>query len=70
MYYYEVIECGRRIFLTDVLIFIAPHTVKQAAIGCIFAFVNLLIFELMRPHPDPTDSCLYRLVSGDTVYIL
>ncbi|CAM9812841.1 unnamed protein product, partial [Ascophyllum nodosum] len=61
LYYYEVIECGRRILLTGVLIFIAPYTASQAAAACIFAFGSLLGFELLRPHLDPTDSWLYRL---------
>ncbi|CAM9909015.1 unnamed protein product [Ectocarpus sp. 4 AP-2014] len=61
MYYYEVIECGRRILLTGALIFIAPHTAAQAAIACMFAFASLLGFELLRPHLDPADSWLYRL---------
>lgn len=62
MYYYEVIECGRRILLTGALIFIEPQTSTQAAMACIFAFGSLLGFELLRPHLDPTDSWLYRLV--------
>ena len=62
MYYYEVIECGRRILLTGALIFIAPHTAAQAAMACIFAFASLLGFELLRPHLDAADSWLYRLV--------
>lgn len=63
MYYYEVIECGRRILLTGVLIFFPPGTSAQAAMACIFAFASLLGFELLRPHLDPADSWLYRLVS-------
>eukprot|EP00752_Nemacystus_decipiens_P006743 g6060.t1 len=61
MYYFEVIDCGRRILLTGVLIFIAPNTPEQAAIACMFAFASLLGFELLRPHLDPMDSWLYRL---------
>ena len=63
LYYYEVIECGRRMVLTGVFVFIAPRTASQAATACIFAFLSLLGFELMRPHTDPTNSWLYRLVS-------
>ena len=63
MYYYEVVECCRRILLTEVLIFIAPQSGKQATMACIFAFVGLLGFELLRPHVDSTDSWLYRMVS-------
>lgn len=62
LYYYEVVECGRRILLTGVLIFISPQSSAQAAMACIFAFASLLGFELLRPHLDPVDSCLYRLV--------
>ncbi|CAM9106040.1 unnamed protein product, partial [Hapterophycus canaliculatus] len=61
LYYYEVIECGRRILLTGVLIFFPPGTAGQAAMACIFAFASLLGFELLRPHLDPADSWLYRL---------
>ncbi|CBJ30764.1 Polymorphic membrane protein [Ectocarpus siliculosus] len=61
MYYYEVVECGRRILLTGVLIFISPNTAAQVAAACMFAFVSLLGFELLRPHLDPVDSWLYRL---------
>lgn len=70
LYYYEVIECGRRILLTGALIFIAPHTAAQAAVACIFAFASLLGFELLRPHLDPADSWLYRLVRHDAVFAL
>ncbi|CAM9190499.1 unnamed protein product [Ectocarpus sp. 8 AP-2014] len=61
IYYYEVVECGRRILLTGVLIFISPNTAAQVAAACMFAFVSLLGFELLRPHLDPVDSWLYRL---------
>ncbi|CAM9344380.1 unnamed protein product, partial [Laminaria digitata] len=54
-FYYEVIECARRMLLTGVLVFVAPHSWVQAATACILAFAILLGFELMRPHLDPTD---------------
>lgn len=61
-YYFEVIDCGRRILLTGALIFIKPNTPEQAAVACMFAFASLLGFELLRPHLDPMDSWIYRLV--------
>lgn len=70
MYFYEVVECVRRILLTEVLVFIQPHSLLQAAMACIFAFISLLVFELIRPHVDPADSWLYRLVSGGAVSVL
>ena len=49
--------------LTGVLVFVAPQSWVQAAMACMFAFGILLGFELMRPHVDPADVWLYRLVS-------
>ena len=69
LYYYEVVECGRRILLTGVLVYISPSSATQAAMACLFAFGSLLGFELLRPHLDPADSWLYRLVSGDNVFV-
>lgn len=69
LFYYEVIECGRRMLLTGVLIFVAPRSSMQVATACIFAFGSLMGFELMRPYLDPTDAYLYRLVSQDTLIV-
>lgn len=52
--------------LTGVLVFVAPQSWVQAAMACIFAFGILLGFELMRPHLDPADAWLYRLVREKT----
>ena len=67
LFYYEVIECGRRILLTGVLVFVEPHSSMQASTACIFAFGTLLGFELLRPHLNPTDAWLYRMVSQGVV---
>ena len=67
LFYYEVIECGRRMLLTGVLIFVKPHSSMQVATACIFAFGSLLGFELMRPYLDATDAWLYRLVSRNAL---
>eukprot|EP00752_Nemacystus_decipiens_P008150 g7289.t1 len=61
LYFFEVIDCGRRILLTGALVFIAPNTATQAAVACMLAFASLLGFELLRPHLDTVDSWLYRL---------
>ncbi|CAN0461667.1 unnamed protein product, partial [Discosporangium mesarthrocarpum] len=61
LYYYEVVECGRRILLTGALIFIEPQSATQTAVACVFSFLSLLGFELLRPHLDENDASLYRL---------
>ncbi len=62
LYYFEVVECGRRILLTGALLFIEPDGSAQVAIACIFAFLSLLGFEQLRPHLDHADAWLYRMV--------
>ncbi|CAN0470491.1 unnamed protein product, partial [Laminaria digitata] len=54
-FYYEAIECGRRMLLTGALVLVAPNSSTQTAMACILAFGSLLGFELMRPHVDSTD---------------
>ena len=63
LFYFEVLECGRRILLTGVVIFITPNSTTQVAAACFFSFGTLLGFELLRPHQDPADLWLYRLVN-------
>ncbi|CAN0196672.1 unnamed protein product [Scytosiphon promiscuus] len=60
-YYYETVECGRRCLLTGALVFVLPNTAGQAAGACVFAFLSLLSFELLRPHLSPTDGWMYRI---------
>lgn len=46
MYYYEVIECGRRMLLTGVLIFIAPNSAAQVS----FLAIYMMLFYRNLPN--------------------
>lgn len=61
VYYYEVIECMRRILLTGFLVFIRPGSSVQLVVACLFAFTSLMVFEIIRPHVNKTDTWLYRM---------
>lgn len=39
VFYYEVVECGRRISLAGVVVFIKPNTSAQIAVTLVMAFV-------------------------------
>ena len=67
-YYYEVIECGRRIALTGLAVFIYPGSTAQVAIEALLAFVFYSISEIMSPFAKPLDAWLYR--SGTWVIYL
>ena len=59
-FYYEVVECGRRIMLTGVVVFIFPGDAAQIAITLITTFVFLLMFEVMSPYKSESDTWLSR----------
>ena len=67
-YYYEVIECGRRITLTGLVVFIYPGSTAQVAIEALLAFVFSSLSEIISPFVEPLDAWLYR--SGTWVIFL
>ena len=67
-YYYEIIECGRRIALTGLAVFIYPGSTAQVAIEVLLAFVFFSLSEILSPFAEPLDAWLYR--SGTWVIVL
>ena len=61
VYYFEVIECLRRVLLTGAIVLIDPNSPVQVTFACLMAFISLIVFELIRPHMDNVDTWLYRL---------
>jgi hypothetical protein len=59
MYYWEVVECVRRLVLTSFMVFIVPGTAAQAAIACMLTVVGGFITVYLRPHADALDSKFY-----------
>lgn len=60
-YYYEVLECFRRLLLTGCLVFINPNTAAQAAVACVLAVLTIGIFAMLHPFSDPNDHRAYTL---------
>ncbi|CAN0316890.1 unnamed protein product, partial [Ectocarpus sp. 8 AP-2014] len=59
-YYYEVVECGRRIVLTGLGVFLFPGSAAQVALEVLFAAAFIAISETLSPFGDPVDAWLYR----------
>lgn len=59
-YYYEVVECGRRIVLTGLGVFLFPGSAAQVALEVVFAAVFIAISEMFSPFADSMDMWLYR----------
>lgn len=59
-YYYEVVECCRRIVLTGAAVFVLPNSVEQIAIIFLLAVVFTFISESLSPFETKADMWLYR----------
>jgi len=55
-FYYEVIECFRRIMLTGVIVFIYPNTAAQVAVTLAIAFLFVIVSERLSPYVSKWDS--------------
>lgn len=63
-YYFEVIECGRRIALTSIAAFILPNSMAQVSHALLFAVVFVFISEVLSPFQKRIDMGLYRWGNG------
>ena len=61
VYYYEVVECGRRILLAGVVVFIYPNTAAQIAVTLMIAFAFVVISEVLAPYTSPWDTWISRM---------
>ncbi|CAN0346425.1 unnamed protein product [Ectocarpus sp. 6 AP-2014] len=61
VFYYEVIECGRRVLLAGVVVFIYPNTAAQIAVTLVMAFVFVVVSEGLAPYASRWDTWLSRM---------
>eukprot|EP00904_Undaria_pinnatifida_P008213 jgi/Undpi1/4521/HiC_scaffold_18.g07875.m1 len=59
-YYYELVECARRVTLTGVVVFIYPNTAAQVAVTLVLVFVFVMVFESLAPYASSKDSWMSR----------
>lgn len=59
-FYYEVVECIRRIMLTGVVVFIYPGDAAQIVVTIVIAFAFFAISEALSPYDNASDKWLSR----------
>ncbi|CAM9166895.1 unnamed protein product [Sphacelaria rigidula] len=59
-FYYEVIECGRRIALTGVVVFIYPNTSAQISVTLVLTVFFIFVSEALAPFTSRWDSWVNR----------
>lgn len=63
-YYFEVLECCRRMALTSLAIFVVPGSREQLAIALLVATGSVFISEVISPFAKKADMNLYRWGNG------
>ncbi|CAM9094382.1 unnamed protein product, partial [Laminaria digitata] len=66
-YFYEVVECGRRVSLTVIAAFVPSNGVTQVSIALAFAVAWVFISEIISPFANRADTNLYRWGNGIVV---
>ena len=61
VFYYEVIECCRRILLAGVVVFIYPDTAAQVAVALLMAVVFAMLSEGLAPYASRWDTWTNRM---------
>ncbi|CAM9233132.1 unnamed protein product [Scytosiphon promiscuus] len=61
VFYYEVVECSRRVLLSGAVVFIRPNTAAQIAVTLMMAFVFVVISEGLAPYVSRWDTWLSRI---------
>eukprot|EP00903_Cladosiphon_okamuranus_P014549 g13496.t1 len=67
-FYYEVIECARRVLLAGVVVFIYPNSAAQIAITLMIAFAFVLVSEGLTPYASRWDHWISR--TGHVVVVV
>ncbi|CAM9415384.1 unnamed protein product, partial [Laminaria digitata] len=60
-FYYELVECARRVALTGIIVFTFPNTAAQVAITIVLAFMFVMVSESLDPYISELDAWLSRV---------
>lgn len=58
-FYWEVLECLRRITMTGFVVFLFPGTAIQISLMCLFALASIIVICIYHPHEDRFERMLY-----------
>ena len=59
-FYYEIVECGRRLILAGVVVFIYPNDTAQIAITILNSLIFFVVSEVLSPYESTSDTWLSR----------
>lgn len=60
-FFFEVVECCRRVLLTGIVVFIYPDSAAQIAVALVMATTFFIFSEALAPYVSTWDTWLSRL---------
>lgn len=60
-FYYELVECARRVALTGIIVFTFPNTAAQVATTNVLGFIFILVSWSLDPYVSDMDTWLSRV---------
>lgn len=66
-FFYELIECARRVLLAGIIVFVFPSTAAQVAITLLMAVLFMIVSEALAPYERKWDAWVSRI--GHTIVL-
>lgn len=63
-FWWEIVECFRRLSLTGFMVFILPNTSGQSAVACFISVASAILYSACLPHTNCLDEKNYILGCG------
>ena len=60
-YYFEIVECARKLCLVGLPVFLGGGSSKQKVVGLATCFFSTCLFSQLQPYRDPLDDVLMQL---------
>ena len=70
VYWWEVAECLRKVFLVGLVVFTEPESVEQMCIGLIIAVLSILIWAIVLPYRERLDNYIMLTCQVQIFFVL
>ena len=69
-YYFEVVECFRKLALTGMMVFFFPESASQIVVGLFLSFSSSIAYSSLRPFVEPDDNFLSEIAQCQIFFVL
>ena len=69
-YYFEILECGRKMLLIGITVFLERGSVTQMTLAQAVAVLSLLMYAATQPYTSPLDNILQIICQFDVFIVL